>query len=46
MNRQLLGLAAVALLYDLLPAESRSRPPDPSGVMAFHALLARAGSAS
>jgi hypothetical protein len=36
------ALAAVAALYELLPAESRRRAPDPSGVMAFHALMARA----
>lgn len=36
------ALAAVAALYDLLPASSRLRAPDPSGVMAFHALLLQA----
>jgi len=35
------ALAAVTALYDLLPPESRRRAPDPSGVMAFHALLSR-----
>ena len=39
------ALAAAAALYELLPAESRTRPVDPSGVMAFHALLARAAAA-
>jgi hypothetical protein len=40
------AIAAVAALYDLLPASSRLRAPDPSGVMAFHALLLRARSAA
>jgi hypothetical protein len=33
------ALAGVASLYDLLPAASRRRLPNPSGVMAFHAVL-------
>ncbi len=40
------ALAAVAGLYEMLPAESRRRAPDPSGVMTFHALMARATPAS
>ncbi|HQU34941.1 MAG TPA: hypothetical protein PLB88_11540 [Thermoanaerobaculaceae bacterium] len=36
------AIAAVAALYEMLPAESRRRAPDPSGVMTFHALMARA----
>ena len=40
------ALAGVAALYDLLPASSRFCPPDPSGVMAFHAALLHAGFAS
>jgi len=40
------ALDGVAALYDLLPASSRLCPPDPSGVMAFHAALLRAGTAS
>jgi hypothetical protein len=35
------AIAGVAALYELLPPESRRRPPDPSGVRAFHALMAR-----
>jgi hypothetical protein len=35
------AIAAVTALYDLLPEESRRRAPDPSGIMAFHALLSR-----
>jgi len=31
----------VAALYELLPPESRRRAPDPSGVQAFHELMAR-----
>ncbi len=33
------AIAGVAALYELLPAASRCRAPDPSGVMTFHALL-------
>ena len=40
------ALAAVAALYDLLPVSSRLRAPDPSGVMAFHALLRQSRSAA
>ena len=35
------AIAAVAALYELLPPESRRRAPDPSGVIAFHELMAR-----
>jgi hypothetical protein len=35
------AIAAVAALYEMLPAESRRRAPDASGVMAFHALMTR-----
>lgn len=35
------AVAAATALYDMLPAESRSRPVDPAGVMTFHALLSR-----
>lgn len=34
------AIAGIAALYELLPAESRSRPPDPGGVRTFHALMA------
>lgn len=40
------AIAAVAALYEMLPAECRRRAPDPSGVMTFHALMARATAAS
>jgi hypothetical protein len=33
------ALAGVAHLYELLPAESRSRPVDASGVSAMHRAL-------
>jgi hypothetical protein len=36
------AVAAASALYDMLSAESRSRPVDPAGVMTFHALLSRA----
>jgi hypothetical protein len=39
------AVAAAGALYDLLPATSKTRPVDPSGVMALHALLARAAAA-
>jgi hypothetical protein len=35
------AIAAATALYELLPAESRVRAVDPSGVMAFHAILSR-----
>lgn len=35
------AVAAAAALYDMLPAESRVRRVDPTGVMAFHALLSQ-----
>ena len=40
------ALAAVAALFEMLPAESRRRAPDPTGVMRFHELMARATPAS
>jgi hypothetical protein len=40
------AIAAVAALYDLLPASGRRRAPDPSGVVAFHALLLQAKTAA
>jgi hypothetical protein len=39
------ALAAVAALYDLLPAATRRRAPDPSGVMAYHAFFVQRGPA-
>jgi hypothetical protein len=39
------AIAAATALYDLLPAESRVRAVDPSGVMALHALMSRLGAA-
>jgi hypothetical protein len=36
------AIAGVAALYELLSPESRRRAPDPSGVEAFHELMARA----
>jgi hypothetical protein len=33
------AVAAVGLLYDLLPAASRERPVDPSGVAELHRAL-------
>jgi hypothetical protein len=39
------ALAAVAALYDLLPVATRRRAPDPSGVMAYHALFVHRGPA-
>ena len=33
------ALAGVASLYELLPAESRRRPVDPSGVIVMHGAL-------
>ncbi len=35
------GVAEVAALCELLPPEGRRRAPDPSGVQAFHTLIAR-----
>ncbi len=35
------AVAGVAALYELLPPRSRRREPDPSGVRAFHAPMAR-----
>ncbi len=40
------AIAGVAALYDLLPASSRLCPPDPSGIMAFHAALLQARTGS
>jgi hypothetical protein len=40
------AVAAVAELYELLPAASRFRAPDPSGVVAFHTFLLRTRSAA
>lgn len=37
------ALARVAFLFDLLPASSRLRPVDPSGVMRMHRRLAVLG---
>jgi len=33
------SIAAVGFLHSLLPAESRERPIDPSGVMGMHRAL-------
>lgn len=35
------AIAGIAALYELLPREDRSRPPDPTGVRTLHALMAR-----
>jgi hypothetical protein len=35
------AIAAATALYDLIPAESRVRAVDPSGVMTLHALMSR-----
>ncbi len=37
------AVAGVGLLYDLLPPESRERPPDPRGVAALHRALSVLG---
>jgi hypothetical protein len=37
------ALEGVSSLYELLPAEARKRPVDPSGVRAMHAALAVLG---
>jgi hypothetical protein len=37
------ALAAVGLLYDLLPPESRERAVDPDGLAALHRALAALG---
>ena len=33
------AIEGVAFLWELLPHESRERPPDPSGVRRMHAIL-------
>ena len=40
------AIAAVAALFEMLPAASRRRDLDPAGVMRFHELMARVTPAS